>query len=90
MKPDISLGLKVDLTINPGRDRQGAQMRALSATARKRIEGILTVHVKGLKIIPIEKLPPTGLPAAATAQAGRHPQLAAPTRQPHDGRNYQD
>ncbi len=73
MKPEISLGLKVDLTTNPGRDRQGAQIRALGATARKRIEGILTEHVKGLKIIPIEKLPPTGLPAAATAQAGRHP-----------------
>ncbi len=57
MTPEIILGLKVDLTINPGRDRQGAQMRALIATARKRIEGILTVHVKGLKIIPIEILP---------------------------------
>ncbi len=32
-------------------------MRALNATARKRIEGILTVHVKGLKIIPIKILP---------------------------------
>ncbi len=68
MTPEISLGLKVDLTTNPGRDRQDAQIRALNATARKRIEGILTEHVKGLKIIPIEKLPPTGLPAAATAQ----------------------
>ncbi len=57
MTPEISLGLKVDLTINPGRDRQAAQMRALNATARKRIEGILTKHVKGPKIIPIEILP---------------------------------
>ncbi len=57
MKPENSLGLKVDLTSNPGRDRQGAQIRALSATARKRIEGILTEHVKGLKIITIEILP---------------------------------